>query len=384
MRGGGVIVYWLKIVSIICLWLTTLVRLPRALRYREQWALWTAIAMIAVVLTLYTKDVSDDLDTIAPAYVVYLGTHLISVVLGAVVLHLVLVTTGRHRFGPVLYATAIAAILLLAIFYLFASNLRPTTALDLSLGYWLVLAGFGSITMIACMALCWYCGRKTDHWILKCGLLILSVGFALLAVPWLLTIGESITHDEAWASSIKNIDGVSAACIAVGAILPLANSVGDSYRTLRSYARLSHLWRDMTRTAPNVVFPRQSRIRGVQALPGQLALYRRIIEIRDAITILRNYTTPEVIQAAEQHVAHAAVSADHYNAAITACWLAVAQDRQKHGHPARAQTLAVASVGGEILAQEVDFLVQVANAYRGPLPTDFIHHLSVEPPGVSQ
>lgn len=81
------VAYWLKVTSIICLWLATLVRLPYAVRHREQSALWAAVAMIAVVLTLYTKDVSDALSTIAPAYVIYLGTHLITVVLGTIVLY---------------------------------------------------------------------------------------------------------------------------------------------------------------------------------------------------------------------------------------------------------------------------------------------------------
>lgn len=374
------VVYWLKVVSIICLWLATLVRLPRAVRYREQWALWTSVAMIAVVLTLYMKDVSDTLDAIVPPYVVYLSTHLTSVVLGTVVLHLVLVTTRRRRFGPMLYATAIVVILLLATFYLSAGNLRPTTALDLSLDYWLVLSGFGSVTVIACMILCWYCGQKTDHWILRFGLLILGVGFALLAVPWLLTIGELITRNESWASSIANIDGVAAACIAIGAILPLANAVGDGYQTFCAYKKLGHLWRDMTSTAPNVVFLHQSRIRRLRTIPGQLALYRRIIEIRDAIAILRNYTTPEIVQAAEQHVAQAAIRADHRNAAVTACWLTAAQDRKKHGCTAQAQILAPVSAGGDIFAQEVDFLVRVADAYESPLPADFMCHLSVKLP----
>jgi hypothetical protein len=373
------VAYCLKVTSIICLWLATLVRLPHAVRHREQWALWAAVAMIAVVLTLYMKDVSDALSTVAPAYLVYLGTHLTTIVLGTVVLYLVLVTTGQRRFGRLLYTMAIVTVLLLAALYLAAGNFRPTKALDLSLGYWLVLAGFGSITVIACMALCWYCGQKTDHWILKLGLFTLGTGFALLAVPWLLTIGELITRDKSWDNSINDIDGVAAACVAIGAIVPVANAAGDAYRTLCAYRRLRRLWRDMTDTTPNVIFHRRGRIRRLLPVPGQLALYRRVIEIRDAITILRNYTTPEVVQRAEQHVAQAAVPAHHRNAAITACWLAAAQDRRRQGYPAQAQTLAAASAGGDILTHETDFLVQVANAYKSPLTAYFMCNLPLEP-----
>jgi hypothetical protein len=110
------------------------------------------------------------------------------------------------------------------------------------------------------------------------------------------------------------------------------------------------LWRDMTNTAPNVVFPHHSRVRRLLTVPGQLSLYRRVIEIRDAIIILCNYTTPEVVQAAERHVSQADVPEDHRNAAITACWLATARDRRRQGYPAQAQTLAAVSTGGEILA----------------------------------
>lgn len=365
-------VYWLKVASISCLWLATLVRLPHTVRHREQRALWAAVAMIAVVLTLYMKDVSYALRDVAPAYVVYLGTHLTTIALGTVVLYLVLVTTDRRRFERLLYTTAIVTVVLLAALYLAAGNLRPTKALDLSLGYWLVLAGFGSITVIACMVLCCYCGQKTDHWILKLGLFTLGTGFALLAVPWLLTIGELITRDKTWDGSIDHIDGAAAACIAIGAIVPVLNATGDAYRTLCVYRKLGQLWRDMTNTAPNVVFPHRSRVRRLLTIPGQLALYRRVIEIRDAIIILRNYTRPEVVQAAERHVAQADVAEDHRNAAITACWLATAQDRRRHGYPAQAQTLAAVSTGGDILAQETDFLVQVANAYKSPLTTDFM------------
>ena len=47
-------------------------------------------------------------------------------------------------------------------------------------------------------------------------------------------------------------------------------------------------------------------------------------------------------------------------------------DAMRRGYPAQAQTLAAVSTGGDILAQETDFLVQVANAYKNPLPTDFM------------
>ncbi|MGH3512085.1 MAG: MAB_1171c family putative transporter [Pseudonocardiaceae bacterium] len=371
--------YWLKIASIACLWVETLARLPHAVRHREQRALWAAVAMIAVVLTLYMKNVSDALGTVAPSYVVYLGTHLTTVVLGTVVLYLFLITTGRRRFRHLLYTTAIVTVVLLSALYLAAGNLRPTQALDLSLGYWLVLAGFGASTVIACMVLCWYCSQKTDHWILKLGLFTLGMGFALLAVPWMLTVGELITRDKAWDSSIDHIDGAAAACIAIGAILPVTNATGDAYRTLCAYGKLGHLWRDMTNTTPNVIFPYHSRIRRLLTVPGQLTLYRRVIEIRDAITILRNYTTPEVIQSAEQHVTQAGVPAGHHDAAITACWLAAAQHRRRQGHPAQAQMLASVSAGGDVIVRETDFLVQVANAYKSTLTTDFVHHLLVEP-----
>lgn len=194
-----------------------------------------------------------------------------------------------------------------------------------------------------------------------------------------------VTRNKAWDSSIDHIDGIdgidgiAAACITIGAILPVASATGDAYRTLCAYWRLGRLWRDMTNTTPSVVFPHHRRIRRFPTVPGQLALYRRIIEIRDAITILRNYTTPEVVQAAEQHVAQADVPTDHRNAAITAGWLATAQDRQRHGYRAQAQTLAAISAGGAILAQETDFLVQVANAYKHPLTTDFMHHQRIGP-----
>lgn len=365
------VIHLLKVSSIICLWLATLVRLPHAIRHREQRALWSAVAMIAVVLTLYVKEVSEVLGAAAPAYVVYLGTHLATVVLGTIVLYLVLVTTGRRRFEPLLYIAAIVTVLLLAAFYLAAGSLRPTKALDLSLGYWLVLAGFGSTTVIVCMALCWYCGRRTDHWMLKLDLFILGTGFALLAAPWLLTIAESITHNKSWDSSISNIDGVAAACIAIGAILPVVSTISAGYRALCAYKKLGKLWRALTNTAPNVVFTHHSQVRQLMAVPGQLALYRRIIEIRDAITILRNYTTPEVVQAAQQHVAEAAVPVDHGNAAITACWLAAAQDRQATGYPAQAQTLAAVASAETSSRRKLNF------SSRSPSPT------RIPPPRVS-
>ncbi len=60
-------------------------------------------------------------------------------------------------------------------------------------------------------------------------------------------------------------------------------------------------------------------------------LYRRVVEIRDAILILRDYVKPELLEQARQYVTEHGLPEDQIEPVIIACWLAVACQAKVQG-----------------------------------------------------
>ena len=97
----------------------------------------------------------------------------------------------------------------------------------------------------------------------------------------------------------------------------------------------------------------------------RLGLYRRVVEIRDAMLVLRSYVSVDEMQAAREHVQRRAVHEELVDVTVTAQWLKAALDNRQQGLTASAQHENIAGVGGDAFDQEVKFLLQVADAYSG-------------------
>jgi len=95
------------------------------IRHRDQRALWAAVALLALLTTLYMDVVQSTLAHWGGAYAVYLGTHVVSVLSGAAVLSFVLIANGYRRQLPVLYGIAGVTVVVLVAIYVLAKPARP-------------------------------------------------------------------------------------------------------------------------------------------------------------------------------------------------------------------------------------------------------------------
>lgn len=359
----------LETVGIVCMWVVVILRLPQVIRDRGQRPLWSSVVLITVVTTLYMDAVQQALADLAGRYVTYLATHLVTVASAAAVLHFILVANGYRRYTPWLYAaaTAVAGAILWIYIAAHPHNPRPGHAPELPLGYFVLVSGFNVVALALCAVVCGYGVRRVDHWALRWALLALALGWAANALPWLLNLAWLISHNPAWIALFSQIDGVSALGIAAGAALPLVPMVEQRVRHSVAYRRLGPLWQSLTDAFPQVRLIQSAMSRVVPMAGMRLPLYRRVVEIRDAMVLLRSYVSIEDVQAAQAHVERYAVPDDEVDACVTACWLAAALEHRRRGSAPAAQTENIASVGGDYFEQEVRFLLQVTGAYGGEL-----------------
>lgn len=340
----------LETAGIAVLWIVLALRLPGAVRHREQRALWAAVALLGLLTTLYVGAVQDGLADRAGKYYVYLGTHLVSVATAAVTLHFLLIADGRRRRAGWVYGSAGATIAVLIAVYAAASpeHPEPGNAPELPLAYFLLVSLFSVVALGICAAVCGISARRADHWSLRWGLPLLAAGWSLNALPWLLNIAWLLTEDDRWIAGFASIDGVSALCLAAGTALPVETAVRARIRDGRDHRSLGPLWRSLTADAPTVVLRRP-------LLPMRWRLERRLAEIRDAMLALRNHVTPEELADIRRHA--------ESEAAAVAAWLHTAQRRKRAGHPPQPHVIDLSATGDD-RASEIRFLRQVAEAHR--------------------
>lgn len=352
----------LETVGTLSMWLVVVLRIPQVIRHRDQRALWAAVALLALLTTLYMDAVQSALAHLAGAYAVYLGTHVVSVLSGAAVLSFVLIANGYRRQLPVLYGIAGATVVVLVVIYVLANphDPRPGHASELPLFYFLLVSAFSVLALTSCALICALSSRRLDHWMMRAGLVLLAVGWTLNALPWLLNLVWLSTGNPVWIEYFSEIDGISGLCIAAATAFPLLSEAYSRFQDLRAYLRLSALWRSLTGAVPDIVLNRSRQV----AAPLRFRLYRRVIEIRDVMLILRSYVGPDDLRAARDHVERRAVAEPLVGAAVTACWLTVARQHRLAGRKPLPQDDNLLGSGGDDLDREIGFLLDVAHAYR--------------------
>ncbi|AHH95787.1 hypothetical protein GCM10010174_46610 [Kutzneria viridogrisea] len=346
----------LEAAGTFAMWLVVLLRLPQVVRYREQRALWAAVALLALLTTLYVDAVQEALAHLFGAYAVYLGTHLVSVASAAAVLSFVLLANGYRRHLRWLYALAAITVTVLLVIYVRADphDPRPGHAVELPLFYFLLVSGFSVIALTSCAVVCGLSSRRVDHPMMRWGLALLALGWVLNASPWLLNLVWLLTGDPDWIAWFSQIDGLSGLCLAVGSACPLVPTIVDQVRDLRAYLRLSALWRSLTEAVPDIVLAPSAH----PLAPLRFRLYRRVIEIRDVMLVLRGYVDEADL-----------FDGPGTGAEGTAHWLALAREHRAAGRAPQAQQENLLGPGGEDLDREIAFLLDVAEAYRSQTST---------------
>ncbi|MER7406716.1 MAB_1171c family putative transporter [Streptomyces sp. NPDC000070] len=361
---------WLETTGIVVLSLAVIVRTPEGVRNSAYRPLWIATLMIALSMAIHLPPVTALLAHLVPSpHLIDLSKHLFSVVDAAAVLWFVTRATGRHAFTLPVFCAAGAAMAMLVVLDVTAPpHARNQIAPSLEVPgvpetYWWGLFGFHIVADFCCAYMCWSSTRRCVSTLLRYSLRLFGAGLALATTLWILKLAYLQDRSPFYARLFPPVTGTEALLIAAGVLLPLLADREGKRRERETYLCLGELWSRLTAAVPDVVLKPDRRL-GITTVPLRLRTYRRVIEIRDAMLVLRDHVTPAELQEIRWLVARCGVPQDLADAHVTACWLASAIRARQSGLPPRSQSANLVGRQSEDLASEIAYLLQVADAYR--------------------
>lgn len=371
-------------IVLVLLWGMVLARLPTLWRDARQRAMWAMLFSLALTRTVATPSVNALAGEVLPAPQVV--PHLLAVVATFFLIRLLSLITdydATHPWAARMQLLLTAAVLATLIGLLAATpggirtkgtELLSTAIAPTAAAYWVVLNGYLSTVLVIATALCWRIGRSAPPGALRDGLHAIATGTALITLYAVLktvlivlhSLGVTLSVDriEPAADALRNVGFI--ACV-VGAAVPAAGKLSAVLHAYRALRALRPLWDVMRRTFPEVILdPPRRTLLPVGLDDVQLRLYRRVIEIRDGMMMLRDQLPAGTLAAARGYV-----GADP--ALIEACGLALALRRHRSGAAPAGPGDRWTDTGGEI-ADEVAWLGAVSAAFRRAEPAAFARH----------
>lgn len=363
------------LVGAVLLWLVILLRAPTALRSTQQRRLLLAAAGIAGSVTVYLDPVTAALNsTFVFANSCGLFMNIWGVASSAFILDFVLAALDRRRPWLVYgWATAVSAALIAL-----NATISPhagcvsTVQAEWYSPFWWLLSAAHVVAVVPCAVLCArYAYRAKSARTLRTGLALLAAGFTSSGIFWGPVVLGVLLFRPMWLVALFPLNiGLTTWLIAAGIALPLVLELRQLAAKLRSLRGLDPLWRELVAAVPNVRLPES----GVRRWSIDLRLYRSVIEIRDAILILRDYVSAEAVAQAREHALAHGVGPDAVEATATACWLTVARAAKARGvapEPAEPDPEGRRLGFGDDLSGEVTFLRSVAAASASPVVATF-------------
>ncbi|WP_158891142.1 MAB_1171c family putative transporter [Amycolatopsis anabasis] len=359
-------------IAIVSMWVVTLVRAPVVVRTPAQRGLWVAVAMSAGAVTIHHPAVVNALfGLVGQTHYVPLAGNLFGILSAFAVMDFVTTAAGIRRRVWLLFGGAGAVITAMVILDLVApEHLLHRIPLvgypSPSPAYWLVAAATHIGVNAACVVVCWRYSRRGDTLVLRIALRLFGVGAGLFGAYWLGNAIVLFTRFAGIPAAAPLIVGCAGLLYATATAIPLVFVLTGRARDLRSFWQLRPIWSELTDAVPQVALTRpSSRARALvlstRAL--RLSLYRIVVEIRDAILVLRDYVEPRQLADIQRAVAGDAGEPDQ-EPLITAHWLRLAREAKLNGTPAQPHPLNVASLGGANVTTEIEFLRKVAKVYR--------------------
>jgi hypothetical protein len=367
-----------ELLGALALWSVVFLRAPTALRSRQQRLLLLAVVGIAGSITVYLDPVTATLKrTFVFAQSCDLFMNAWGVLSAALILDFVLAATSQRRPWLIYGLTTATIVVLIILNSTIAHYAGCVTAIQVPWysPFWWILISAHLVAVIPCVVLCGrYAYRASGDRSLRVGLLLLASGFASSSVFWCIVLAFLLFR-PAWLGALFPLNiGITAWLMTAGTILPLALESHRLVRNIVALWRLWSLWWYLVEAVPHVVLIKP-RMRICDLFGGArsiyLRLYRRVIEIRDALLILRDYVRPEILKQARQHVTTHDLPEYQIEPTITACWLEVARQAKEQGVPPRPNSLAFTARHGEDLSSEIDFMIEIARARKSHLVISF-------------
>lgn len=385
----------MKTINIIlgaALWSATAWRTPAAWRNPAKRPLWAAFFVLAAEALIAPA---------TPGYLIdhYSGVHnlvsllrnLAAVAAAACVVALLHDVAGSEvaRLARLRPRKTIPAATMLAMTALFFVAPRPNEVYDPFVSYardpWIIAYGtvwlayfMGALVVATRLAGSW--ARNVDEKAMRIGLRLIQAGTSCGLVYAVHRLGMLFAHGVGWSPIPVAPDTelsellVAAAVllIVVGSSLPAYAKVRRAQRDRAALIRLFPLWLDLTEAVPHVRLDAARGQRLDRLDPRNLhdRLYRRIIEIRDALLTLNEHASAPLRDEARQHVAAAGLIGARADIATEACWLRAARNARTRGEQPAGEYRPPAS-GGRDLAAEAAALFDLSDAYHSDLAHRF-------------
>ncbi|WP_067495415.1 MAB_1171c family putative transporter [Actinoplanes sp. TFC3] len=345
---------------LVLLWGTVAIRFPTLWRDAQQRALWATLLLLALVKTVATPAVNEELGELI-AHPEKLP-HLLGVLVGFFLLRFICLVTDRPR-GRGQFILAVAVVVTLVL-------LRSGEA-----GYWVVLNGYLGTVLTIAATIFWQASCKAPAGLLRHGLRAIGVGVGVSAVYALvktsLIVAEALhapVSFEAVQPQADTVRALGTILAVVGAAVPAGNRLRTVVGAYRALWELRPLWQVMRRTFPEVIL--FSRRRALLELSGveevQLRLYRRVIEIRDGMLTLRAYLPGGALRDASAFLEEEATPE-----LVEACGIALALERHRTGSEASEQAQWTDTGEDSELGTEIAWLSRVSASFRRPEPRRF-------------
>jgi hypothetical protein len=381
----------LETCGIACMGIVTVLRIPAAVRFPEQRGLWLVMAAATVSMSFHVRVVSDTIERfVGVSHWTDLFRHLCGLISVVWVLDFVLRVTDTRRLSRVLYPLALAVGATLAGLDVLAAPYHRNNLLrsDLSASwmtqaYWWILLDAHFWMNVACAWVCWRYSRRPAPPYLRAALRLFGLGVVFSAAYMATSMAYLAFRWSLTPALLPAFGATEAVFMAAGTAVPLILAVRIAGRETVALYRLHPLWRVLVHAAPEVTFPGtvpHGRTRDlVTAFPQVHAkLYRRIIEIRDALLVLSRYVTPEMTRQAREHVSCHPVPITLSEATLIACSMEGARHAKITGKAPADSGHPISNHGGSDRSSEILWLCAVAQAHRGPVIQAFTEALRAE------
>jgi membrane-associated phospholipid phosphatase len=271
----------------------------------------------------------------------------------------------------------------------FACAARPQEAADLLIAYprdpWVLLYGitwmsYFGWSMCTATRLSWKWSKRPGPHLLRLGLSLISVGTGIGILYTLHRAGMLATSYFRVRLISHEIDSAINALLAViplvlittGTTLPAYDKLHRVIRDQRDLVALYRLWRELTDAVPNVRLGslRSPLIDTLDVRANRSRLYRRTIEIRDAILILSDHAPSDLRAEALNHAARAGLTTPAREHAAEACWIRAARQARVAGVVPTGVSVPPVT-GGEDLSSEITALRVMSKIYFSPLASQF-------------
>jgi hypothetical protein len=377
--------------TVVCTvsWAFVSLRTPAAIRSADQRWIWLTVTAQSVVTLIDLRPVTRFIDAATGIpHAADLSKHLAALVFVAALLAFIFHVRASGASIPVWkrwmpFCLAGATALTMVVTFPFAHPTRdrflpPPATWDVLDFYWMPFLTYYAVVTTLAAVLFW--GHlKQVRGGLRAGMTIMAIatGVGLVYVVsrslMLLTASRTVVGVMSVASSNFFLLIVVGGSLA--ALEPLIRQVSD----WRNRRRLHSLWRTLVDTVPDVILESSASRWGefLAFKDAHLHLYRRVIEIRDAILILRDYVTPDIVQDIEQFLEEQYAGCVDMETLVTACWLQIARQHMIHGTPPRPHALDTNELGGDNLDSEVRFLLKISNAWHIPLVQQATHRFAL-------